>query len=104
MSVTGYSVQHDYEVQEYNQRRTAWKASEKARKQQEKLLREQAKSTQKAFLMDVGQSERRSLWPLSNRKEDAALKAGFEVKTVGRWSTRDSDEITLSEALGSQWK
>jgi hypothetical protein len=41
MSVSGYSIQHDREVQEYKQRRAIAKAAEKVRKQQEKILREQ---------------------------------------------------------------
>jgi hypothetical protein len=47
MSVSGWSVQYDPEVQEYNQRRAAWKASEKKRKQEERFLREQVKVNDK---------------------------------------------------------
>ena len=60
MSVTGYSVQHDFEVQEYNQRRAAYKASEKKRKQEEKFLRQQEKATRQGALhqaADLGISE-----------------------------------------------
>lgn len=53
MSISPYSVQHDYEVQEYNQRRAAWKASEKKRKEEEKMLREQAKQARKAELKSL---------------------------------------------------
>ena len=40
MSCCGYSVEQDWEVQEYNKRRAAWKAEEKKRKEEEKLIRE----------------------------------------------------------------
>ena len=53
MSVSPFSVQHDPEVQEYNLRRAAWKASEKARKQEEKLLRMQVKMDREAALQQV---------------------------------------------------
>jgi hypothetical protein len=53
MSVSGYSVQHDFEVQEYNRRRAAWKASEKKRKQEEKSLRIQAKAAREAALQQA---------------------------------------------------
>ena len=98
MLVSGYSVQHDPEVQEYNARRAAWKASEKERKQREKVLREQGRSTRKSA---VTGAESRSLRPcLKEQKQSKALDS--QVQDCGSsavWGTRESDEITLSEAL-----
>jgi hypothetical protein len=50
MSVSGFSVQHDLQVQEYNKLRAAWKESEKKRKQEESLRREQEKLSRQAAL------------------------------------------------------
>ncbi|EXJ71919.1 uncharacterized protein A1O5_04420 [Cladophialophora psammophila CBS 110553] len=58
MSVSPYSVQHDPEVQEYNKRLAAWKASEKSRKQEEKLLRDQAKRDRRAALKQIAKAEK----------------------------------------------
>ncbi|KEF60648.1 uncharacterized protein A1O9_02209 [Exophiala aquamarina CBS 119918] len=45
MAVSGFSIQHDYEVQEYNKLRRAYLASEKRRKAK-------ARAMEKAFLKD----------------------------------------------------
>ncbi len=100
MSVQGYSVSQDGEVQEYNLRRAAYKASEKTRKQEQKRLREQANATREAALKQAGLG-RRMGWsltaPTSWRRH--AAKATVPVKFEGGY---ESDENTLSEAL--EWK
>ncbi|KIW75633.1 hypothetical protein Z517_10375 [Fonsecaea pedrosoi CBS 271.37] len=103
MSISPYSVQHDFEVQEYNKRRAAWKQSEKVRKQQEKLLRDQAKQARKAALKQLAMAEKDTAKP---RKPFGWLSRKSRSKTdvfVAEDKLdvdSDSDEITLHEALG----
>ncbi|ETI23186.1 hypothetical protein G647_04983 [Cladophialophora carrionii CBS 160.54] len=108
MSVSGYSVQHDFEVQEYNKRRAAWKASEKKRKQEEKSLRAQAKAAREPALQQakgLGGGEQKTMSPLirwiraSRRKKSRPTLA--EGKCLEEDSDGDSDETTLTDALAA---
>ncbi|KIX93634.1 uncharacterized protein Z520_10540 [Fonsecaea multimorphosa CBS 102226] len=102
MSVSPYSVQHDYEVQEYNKRRAAWKESEKKRKQEEKLLRDQAKRDRKAALKQLAEAERaepRKTFGWLCRKSPSKTEV-FAAKKLEDDS--DSDEISLQAALAPE--
>ncbi|OAL37788.1 hypothetical protein AYO20_02965 [Fonsecaea nubica] len=121
MSVSPYSVQHDFEVQEYNKRRAVWKQSEKVRKQQEKLLRDQAKQDRKAALKQLAVAEKGILHRSPGMVIAHLLRTTDTAKPRKPfgWLSRkspsntdafvaedkldvdsDSDEITLHEALG----
>ena len=50
MSVSPFTVQNDFEVQAYNQRRAIYLASEKKRKQEEKALRQAFKNDRRMSL------------------------------------------------------
>lgn len=52
MSVSGYSVQHDPEVQAYNAMRKVLLVAEKERKQQEKAAKREDKLLQEALKKD----------------------------------------------------
>ncbi|KIW71432.1 hypothetical protein PV04_03601 [Phialophora macrospora] len=111
MPVSGYSVQHDIEVQEYNRRRAAWKESEKKRKQEEKSLRMQAKAAREAALQQVkdlgiGRKTKNKSdpfkWIRSSRKEQPEKTSEpTKGKRLEDDSDGDSDEITLTDALAA---
>ncbi|KIW26909.1 uncharacterized protein PV07_06697 [Cladophialophora immunda] len=104
MSVSPYSVQHDFEVQEYNKRRAAWKASEKRRKQEEKLLKEQAKRDRKAALKQLAQAERaepRKTFGWLCRKSQSRTDVSAAKKLDDDDDDSDSDEIPLRAALAA---
>ncbi|OCT54893.1 hypothetical protein CLCR_03185 [Cladophialophora carrionii] len=108
MSVSGYSVQHDAEVQEYNKRRAAWKASEKKRKQEEKSLRAQAKAAREAALQQtkgLGGGEQKNMRPsirwIRTSPREKSRPTLVEGKRLEEDSDGDSDEITLTDALAA---
>ncbi|EXJ62957.1 hypothetical protein A1O7_03401 [Cladophialophora yegresii CBS 114405] len=112
MSVSGFSVQHDFEVQEYNKRRATWKESEKKRKEEVKLLRVQAKAIREAALQQLkvlGVGEQKNMraafgWIRTSRREKSE-KGPTSRLTEGKLleddSDGDSDEITLTDALAA---
>jgi len=52
MSISAFSVQHDAEVQAYNQLRRTYLAEEKERKRQEKARKQEEKVLREAFNKD----------------------------------------------------
>ncbi|KIW96861.1 uncharacterized protein Z519_02252 [Cladophialophora bantiana CBS 173.52] len=99
MSVSPYSVQHDPEVQEYNKRFSTWKASEKSRKQEEKLFREQAKRDRRAALKQIAKAERAEVGKAFGwvcQKDRSKTEVVSAKKLDG---DSDSDELSVREAL-----
>ncbi|KAJ9612031.1 hypothetical protein H2200_003626 [Cladophialophora chaetospira] len=104
MSVSPFSVQYDWEVQEYNRRRAAWKASTKAHKHAEKSLRAHAKSERATALQQIQVLGfgRKKVWSIKflsgSRRRDGSTGSApvVEDKFGGGY---ESDEITLTEAL-----
>ena len=96
MSLSGFDISHDFEVQEYNLRRATWKASEKAQKQEEKLGCERTKVARDAAPQQVRKGW--SLKRLGGRTQYPAKDAG-PVAFDGGF---ESDEMSLTEAL--EWK
>ncbi|OAP56863.1 hypothetical protein AYL99_08975 [Fonsecaea erecta] len=104
MSVSPYTVQNDFEVQEYNKRREAWKASERERKQEEKLLRDKAKHDRKEALKQLAEAERgiaaepRKIFSWLSRKSPSKIEV---VASKELDDDSDSDEIPLRDALAA---
>jgi len=106
MSVSAFSVQHDYQVQVYNQMRAAHLAGEKQRKQEEKAVQEASKKDRRMSSQrstEVEKDNRRIVAKIfrAGRKEKTRHRAieEFEDRLLLKEES-DSDEISLKNALG----
>ncbi|KIX10258.1 uncharacterized protein Z518_01339 [Rhinocladiella mackenziei CBS 650.93] len=107
MSVSPFSVQHDYEVQAFNQLRARYLMAEKSRKEEEKVLKKAFKNDRRMSLQTEGEAKGKKAATLKvlmrvfrtapkERKRDCGLDEDERRHLV---DDSDSDEISLKQAL-----
>ncbi|KIW57428.1 hypothetical protein PV05_05978 [Exophiala xenobiotica] len=105
MSVSGFSVQHDPEVQAYNKLRATYLAAEKERRRDEKSRKQEEKKLLESFKKDRRMKSRtgnrnvvsRILHPVGKDRDERLLPEVMGAKSVD--SESDLDEVSLKEAL-----
>ncbi|KAK4945206.1 hypothetical protein LTR10_015632 [Elasticomyces elasticus] len=107
MSVCAFSVQHDAEVQAYNELRRAYLAEEKERKRQEKARKSEDKILREAFSKDrrvkmQAESYNKSILSSVFRKKEMQVDRrllidGVEEKVMDE--DIDVEEMSLKDAL-----
>ncbi|KAK5467990.1 hypothetical protein LTS15_000963 [Exophiala xenobiotica] len=116
MSVSGYSVQHDPEVQAYNKLRATYLAAEKERKRHEKEARKQEDKGKEQALLESSKKDQdrwmkssqtgnrnrnvisRILHPVRTKRDERLLAEVMGEKFVDSPDS-DLDEISLKDAL-----
>ncbi|KAL6242814.1 hypothetical protein RBB50_010460 [Rhinocladiella similis] len=113
MSVTGFSVQHDPEVQAYKQLRAAYLEEKAARKREEKIQLRQIREVRRAYLQNSKRDEqsifsrifhsRRSQQSRQERQEKMLLmEKNLEEKLMD--SDSDSEMVSLVDVLKCERK
>ncbi|KAJ9502102.1 hypothetical protein H2202_002166 [Exophiala xenobiotica] len=102
MSVSGYSVQHDPEVQAYNKLRATYLAAEKERKRHEKETQKQEDKDKEQALLESSKEDQ-DRWMKSSQtvrtKRDERLLAEVMGEKFVDSPDSDLDEISLKDAL-----
>ncbi|KAK5225457.1 hypothetical protein LTR47_009304 [Exophiala xenobiotica] len=120
MSVSGYSVQHDPEVQAYNKLRATYLAAEKERKRHEKETQKQEDKDKEQALLESSKEDQdrwmkssqtgnrnrnrnrnvisRILHPVRTKRDERLLAEVMGEKFVDSPDS-DLDEISLKDAL-----